>query len=72
MDRNEAISYLQRKKKVRKDIKIIEEKPVRKIIQKVKKVIYYKRPLFDRREEKEIKEVMKEGKIYGDPLALIK
>lgn len=48
MNRENAISYLQRKDKIRDDD--------------------VEHPEFDKDEEELIKQVMKEGKIFGDPL----
>lgn len=69
MDREEAIGYLQRKGEIRKPKKIIEEKIVK--IPRKKKVVTYEDPEFTGSEEKKIKEVQKEGKIYGDPLVIL-
>ena len=69
MKREDAINYLQRKGKIRKPKKVIEEKIVK--VPKKKKVVEYIDPKFNKKEEKEIEEVMKEGRIYGDPVAEI-
>lgn len=69
MDRENAINYLQRKGKIRQPTKIVEEKVVK--VPKTKKVTSYKDPDFNKDEEQQIKKVMKEGKIYGDPVVIL-
>ena len=71
MNRKDAVEYLQRKSKISADKKIVEKKPVKKTKVKLKKEVTYEEPVFNKSEEKEITKVMKEGKIYGDPIAEI-
>lgn len=69
MDREEAIVYLQNRGKIRRPTKIVEEKIIK--VPKRKIVKTYIDPKFNKDEEQEIKTVMSEGKIYGDPKAEI-
>ena len=69
MEKEDAINYLQRKGKIRNPTKCVEEKIRYKPVKK--KVTSYRDPRFNKEEEKEINAVMKQGKIYGDPIAEI-
>lgn len=70
MKREDAINYLQRKGKVRGPIKKVTEYVTKMVPKKTKKT-YFVDPEFNKKEEEAITEVMKEGKIYGDPSAEI-
>jgi len=70
MNRDEAISYLQRKGKIRNATKIVREEVVS--VPKVKKIKEWVDPKFNKGEEALIASVTRQGKIYGDPVARIR
>ena len=73
MEREDAINYLQRKGKIRDATKVTVEKDKPVTTTKIKRVkeTEYVDPKFDKKEQKKIQQVIKEGKIHGDPSAEI-